>query len=284
MHTNKKLLILTMFATALLGCGNENSDKSNQSQVAATVNDKEITVHQVNVLLKGMPNVNAGNLQQAANGILDRLINEEILVQQAHSLNLHRDPDILSAIEAAKQKIIVEAYIGKVISTNPDISNNQIESYYNENPYYFSDRKLFSFNQIAIKVEENKRDEVINIVEKHNSLDSLIATLEDQDFDVLVKKESKHSEQLPNILLGPLYQLSEGDFGYLRIDEGLLVINPISVIDNEISFEMARNDIVNILKRQKIQQDIESIVKSFRSNAAIEYVGDFSPVDNSENQ
>src|SRR2546422_5284472 len=92
-------------AAVLAACGKDD-DKKAASQVAATVNSQEITVHQVNNVLARNPSITPEAAPRAKREIVERLIDQELARQQALEKKLDRSPGVVQAIEAAKAEIL----------------------------------------------------------------------------------------------------------------------------------------------------------------------------------
>ena len=88
-----------LLVAGLAGCGNKESAKP-AGQIAAKVNSGEISVHQVNYILSRTP---AASKPEAGpklrREVLDRLIDQELAVEQAVEKKLDRAPDVLMTIE-----------------------------------------------------------------------------------------------------------------------------------------------------------------------------------------
>src|SRR5689334_8138215 len=83
------------------------------SQVVATVDDREITVSQLNQALAGVnPDALTPALTRQA---IDSLVSEELLVRDALQNRLDRDPATVAAIERARRQILAQAYAERVL-------------------------------------------------------------------------------------------------------------------------------------------------------------------------
>jgi len=79
----RRTLSIVLVAVALAACG-KGEDKKASTQTVAKVDGTEITMHEVNLLLKGVPNVNQDNAPAVRKQVLDKLIDQQILVEKAN--------------------------------------------------------------------------------------------------------------------------------------------------------------------------------------------------------
>ncbi len=262
--------------------GETNVEKTEDpSQVAAKVDKQEITVHQVQQLIKSSPNQNITANENLHNEVLDQLIKQELLFQQAQKMKLDRDPDALLAIEAAKRKIIVDTYLRKVFesSSTDGVTENDMQDYFDNHPEYFGERKKIVYTQVAVKVPEEIKPDLIQQIEASENIDTLITKLEEQQLPYKHNQQVQTTEKLPKVLIDPLYTLSEGDIGYLTMDDGILVLAVEEKEAMPIAFNEARAAIRNYLYTEKRKEDVEQLVTNLKNAAQIEYVGEFQPLD-----
>ena len=107
-----KTISAIVLSTLVLGaCGDRPPEKKAASQVAAKVNDGEISVHQINFVLQRTPNIPAAKAEAAKRQVLESLIDQELAVQQAMEAKLERTPNVMQAIESARREILARAFI-----------------------------------------------------------------------------------------------------------------------------------------------------------------------------
>jgi len=113
----------SLFAVLVLGllsgCGADEGAAKPASQVAVKVNKDEISVHQLNTLLMRSDPVPPEMLKQAGTAALERLIDQQLLVQQAKERKLERDPKVMQAIEVARREILARSYVEQVVGIDP---------------------------------------------------------------------------------------------------------------------------------------------------------------------
>src|SRR5437016_4544370 len=108
-------MILLGAVFGLVACGSKDAEKP-ASQVAAKVNSGEISVHQLNYVLTrtGAGASSPETAPKIRREILDKLVDQELAVEQAVEKKLDRSPDVIMAIESARREILARAYIEQI--------------------------------------------------------------------------------------------------------------------------------------------------------------------------
>ncbi len=273
-----KVLVSALFmSTILVGCGGENNDKKQDSQVAANVNGEEVTVHQLNQTLGQLRvKVTQENQQEIKLKALDHLVDQTLVLQAAKQARLDRSPDILSALEAAKRKVLVDAYVQRTLQGVGKPTSQEIEAFYNEHPQIFADRKVFVYTQLTMPVEKDALESLVAELKVIERLEELLPILQEKGIAYKKVVEAKASEKLPPPLLAPLNVLKVGDVGYLKMSDGLLVIELQQALAQPITLEQATPAIGRQLYNQKQKEATEKLVESLKGNAQVEYLGEFA--------
>src|SRR5262245_39846736 len=124
-------LAAVLSATVLPGCGSDHA-KAPATQVAVKVNKDELSVHQVNGQLARIGNVPEASRELARKQIVEGLIDQHLLIQQAVGKKLDRDPEVLAAMEQSRAQILAQAYVQRSIAANLKPSEEEIRAYYKE--------------------------------------------------------------------------------------------------------------------------------------------------------
>ena len=129
-------------AAALPGCDRAVAERN--AQLAARVNGTEISLHQVRSSA-------AGGTGPAAvpNQALDKVIERELLVQQAVNAGLERDPAVREAIEVSRRQILAQAWLDKV-AAGRTVSRDEIHSFYAGNPALFAERRVYRVRETRL--------------------------------------------------------------------------------------------------------------------------------------
>jgi EpsD family peptidyl-prolyl cis-trans isomerase len=156
--TLSRLAIALTAATLLAACGGGGGDKA--TQTAAKVNKEEITVHQINFVLQRQPNLKPEQAEAAGRQVLERLIDQELAVQQAEDQKLDRDPRVVQQVEAAKREILARAYVEQIGATAAKPTAEEVAKYYNDNPALFAERRVYNLQEIAIEAKPEQFEEL----------------------------------------------------------------------------------------------------------------------------
>ena len=134
------ILVLCLSA-ALPGC--ERAAAERGAQLAAKVNGAEISVHHVRSAAAG------GTAPAKAGGALEKVIDRELLVQQAIQAGLERDPAVRDAIDASRRQILAQAWLDKVAAGN-SVSRDEIHAFYVQNPALFAERRVYRVRETRL--------------------------------------------------------------------------------------------------------------------------------------
>ncbi len=272
-------LCVAVWMTGMLsGCNaKEDSGKSSPSQVAVKVNKGEISVHQVNDLLSRAGNIPEDQIARARAGAVERLVDQELLLQQAMHNKLDRNPNVMQMIEFSRREILARAYGEQIAGGAMRPTEAQISKFYDENPVLFSKRRIYSLQEINLQVPPERFDEVRTHLQGGGNLQQLTAWFNEQKIPFVVNAGIKPAEQLPIELAKNLAQLSAGQAAFLRTPAGALLLFVVGVQEEPVDRVKAKPVIENFLLNQARGESIKAELKRLREAASINYMGDFAP-------
>ena len=132
----KKTLLTLSIVAVTFTCA------SAADKVLARVNGKSITESQLEEVLNRLPaNYNSvKNNPQFREQILNTLINQEILYQEAKKENIEKDKKVQEQIEEAKKQIVINALLEKHLKINDvKVSDEEAKAFYEKNKAQFTD-------------------------------------------------------------------------------------------------------------------------------------------------
>jgi EpsD family peptidyl-prolyl cis-trans isomerase len=268
-------------ALALAACGKDDAPKA--TQVAAKVNGDEITVHQINQAMQRVANLSEDQLKPAQKQVLDRLVDQQLLVQQAIEKKLDRDPRTVAAIEAARRQILAQAYVEQVAGAAGKASDDAIKEFYAEHPQLFQERRVYRFAQMAVAAPADKQaalraklEELDKQTDKARILPQLAEWLKAQNLQYRATQVTQGAEQLPLEALPKYHQMKVGDLMFAPAAQGV-VISQLTALQNQpLTEEQAKPYIEQYLQNRERVKLSEEEMKRLRTAAKIEYVGDFA--------
>lgn len=269
-------LPLAVIATALLvaGCG-EKKEKS-ASQTAVKVNKDEITVHQINFVLQQQRNLRPEQTDAATKQILERLIDQQLAVQRADELKLDRDPRVVQQLEAVRREVLARAYVEKVGEAAAKPTPEDVKKYYDEKPALFSERRIYSIQEIAIEATPEQVQVLRDQLAASKNINEFVEYLKANDYKFTGNQAVRAAEQLPLASLDTFSRMKDGQAAMVPAANGVQVVLLAGSRSQPVTEEQARPAIEQYLLNDRKRKLMEEDMKSLRAAAAIEYVGKFA--------
>lgn len=270
---------LLLASAVLFGCGKSEETKP-ATQVAAKVNSGEITVHQVNAVLARTAGLPPDRVRQAGRQVLERLVEQELLVQQAVDKRLDRDPRNMQAIEAAKREILARAYLETIAGAALKPSQGDIKEFYDKHPELFKERRIYNLREIAVGAKSDMVPKIEEALRGAKSANDLAAWLKSENIPFTVSTNVRAAEQLPLELLPKLHQMKDGQTAVIPTPNALLIVTLAASQTQSFDETRATPFIEQYLLNQRRTELAGKEVKRLRESAKIEYVGDFADAAN----
>lgn len=260
----------------LSACGKSEEGSKPQTQVAAKVNKEEISVHQINNVLARTPNIAADQAKQASRQILEKLIDQQLLVEQAEAKKLDRDPNVLQQVEASRREILARAYIEQMGASLSKPSMDEVRDYYTKHPELFSERRIYNFNELSIASNESLMKELQDQMGKVRTINDVAEWLKQKNVAFTAASATKAAEQLPIELLPRLHQMKDGQIGILPMQGRTVVMQLAASRSMPVDSAKATPVIEQFLLNQRKLELITREMKQLREQAKIEYQGEFT--------
>jgi EpsD family peptidyl-prolyl cis-trans isomerase len=267
---------LAVAAALSSGCG-KGEKKPAASQVAAQVNSDEITIHQVNAVLARTPELTPEAGARAKKQILERLIDQQLAVQQALRRKLDRSPEVVQALQAARAEILARAFADEIARHQPKPSAEETKKYYAEHPELFAQRRAFVLEEIMVAPVDGGLPGLAEIVSKSRSTQEVVAWLKSKDAKFAQNRGTRTAEQLPLGQLPRLHAMKEGEMQLMDAAGGRLqVVRLVASKTLPIDEASASPRIQQFLFNQRVSEALANEMKEVRGAAKIEYLGEFS--------
>ncbi len=271
-------LVTAMLAVSLVACGSSEAKKP-ASQVAAKVNGQEISVHQINFALAranagAIPPEQAPKVRQE---VLNKLVDQQLVVEQAVEKKLDRSPNVMMALEAARQEILARAYFEQMGAGLGQPTPEEAKKYYTEHPQLFAERRIFNIHEITLQSsDKDVVDQMRTMISGGKSMDDIAAWLKGKDIKFNAGAAARPAEQIPLELLPRLHSLKEGQGMVIQGPASTIVMRMAGIRQAPVTEEQAMPTIGKYLANQRLKEAMTSELKQLRDKAKISYVGEFA--------
>lgn len=273
------VFVVAAFAALAAGCGQRTDlGAGDGTEVAAKVNGDDVTVGQIQAALQAgtQRNVRVDAGDAMTRLTLDRLINQQIVVQKAVAAKLDRDPEVLAQIEQARREILVRRFVEKAAEAAAKPTDEQVRQFYDSRPAMFADRRVYTLARADIVVPDDRRAEVETHVRSLKSMGELTDWLKTQNLHFTTRQEQAAAEQMPAPMLERVASLKEGESAVLPTPAGVSAVTLLSAVPAPRTLADARPAIEAFLSGQGRRQFVVDLQKTLRDDARIQYLGRFA--------
>ena len=223
--------------------------------IAAKVNDHVISAKDVLVTLEQLPEkIREQPLPKIYPNIVNELINQHLISQQAYRDKFDQNEEVLSKIKKSKERIMAKYWLKNYIDLK--LTQNNIEKVYAD--YLKSFKSFQEYNASHILVKE--KNDAINIIEKLNDKD---------DFSSLAIKFStgpsgKNGGNLGWFVSGKM--VPEFEKATFELKKGEFTKNPVKT---KFGFHIIKLNDLRASKPKEIAQVETSIKKMIKRKALV---------------
>ena len=274
-------LVLATLTVAGCNKGDNKGDakvdaKKAATQVAAKVNSAEITVSQINAVLARNPNMSPETVERAKRDILEKLIEAEVAKAAAIDKKLDRTPKVVQALETAKTEILARSYVEQIATSLPPVTAEEAKKYYLEHPELFSERRVYSIEEVSMPAKEGLGAMLREQVAKSRSLQDVANWLKAQSMPFTPNSGVRAAEQLPLELLPQMQTMKDGEMRVFEVANAVQVVRVAASKSAPVDVERATPRIQQFLFNQRSTEAITKDVKLLKEKAKVEYVGEFA--------
>jgi EpsD family peptidyl-prolyl cis-trans isomerase len=268
------LSVLIALVVTLSSCGKADINKAS-GQIVAKVNGGEISVHQINSAMARGNEIPPDEAKQVGAQTLERVIDQELVVQRALKDKLDRDPQVMRSIEDAKRQILARAYIERAFAASSTESREEIRKFYQENPALFERRRIYRVHELVVVVPREKLDALKAATAGAKSLQDITGWLKSQNLAFQVAISDRPAEQMPLNLLPQVFEMREGQIAVIPTPRGASVVQLLQTQEASLSEQQATPIIEQYLQSRKRFTVAQAEVRKLREQARIEYVSEF---------
>lgn len=283
-HHIARTLTHSLMATALVlglqGCGNKD-DKKVATQIAAKVDSEEISVHQINQVLSQTNTAGASPnaVQAMSREVLEKLIDQQLAVEQAIARKLHRSPEVVTQIEAARREILARAYVQSIAGGLPKSTPEEAKQYFAEHPQLFAERRIYNIEELVVPTTPGVAEQLRSFAATDKSMEQAANWLKSKDIKFGSGRATRAAEQIPLDMLAQLHALKDGQSLVTNAPQATTLVHLVSSQLAPIGAADALPRIEQFLGNKRAGEAVAANVKQLRANAKISYMGEFAKAD-----
>lgn len=266
-----KLVLMLAALGLLVSCGDKKPAEEKAGQSIVRVNGDEITIHQLNAELQ-RANVQPAQQELAGKQITKSLVDRQILVQQAITDKLDRNPNVMQAIESAKAQILAQAYIEGKIASIANPTDTEISDYRTKHPEIFANRKVYIMEELSFIVSPENSKDLKSLSDSAKTLEDVTSWLDAHQVKYGRNKSAHAAETVPGELLNKFSKMVVGDLIFINANGRTVVGRLVEVKDVPISEKDSKPLIQRIILSQKRKDVAEAELSRLRTAAKIEYL------------
>ena len=177
----KNIITTTAIALCLalvVGCQSKSSQEgkkgSSGGQTVAEVNGAAITTTDFKKEAENLPPYlrPMAETPEGKKELLDTMIIREIIMQQAQKEGIDKSPAVTDKLEELKKRVIVEAYLKKKLEEQANITDADLQKYYDQNKDKFQTGDQVRASHILVKTEKEAQD-ILGQIKKGGNFEEL---------------------------------------------------------------------------------------------------------------
>jgi peptidyl-prolyl cis-trans isomerase C len=159
------LWILVALACSIPGCQKAEENGLGKKDLVR-INDVSISLEEFQEMLERQPLEGKMKLlsQKGTRDFLENyVIPREVLYQEAKKKGLDKNKEILAKIEDAGRAILIDALLEEVLGGRGEVSEEEIQRYYKENPTLFREPQEIKVRHIVVNTEPGLKEVVTKL-------------------------------------------------------------------------------------------------------------------------
>jgi EpsD family peptidyl-prolyl cis-trans isomerase len=263
---------LLMLASS--GCG--QAKLPDESQIAVHVNDREISVHQVQAVLQRQPKLTEGARETAAAQVLEVLIDQELAAQAAIHQGLESDPAVIQTLQLARRETLARAYHERVAAKPVLPTSDEIDRYYEDHPALFAQRQLYTFQELLVVGDAAQIRALDEALKAIKDADATVDVVRERGLQFEARRFAQAAEDVPLGLLSQIYKAPVGRAVVVPQKGGARVFSVVHAQAAPIDRRTATEAISKFLLAERKRRVVSQTMTALRKDANLRYVGAFA--------
>ena len=261
-----RLALIVLLSLPAAAC--EEAAERAAPRPTAKVNGTEIALEQAR-----------GAAGAGAAQALDKVIDRELLVQQALAARLDRDPQVLHALDDARRQVLAQAYLESRASAAAGSARDEVRAFYEENPALFAERRVYRLRELIVSAPAEMIDVLRAEAAKARELEELATWLRGRgakfSYVGTASGLTQPAEQIPLAFLPQLARMNAGEIAVFATPLGASVVQLVHAEAAPLTEQQAAPLIEQFLAGRRRLETAAAEVRRLREVATIEYLGEF---------
>jgi len=238
--------------------------------ILASFGEYTITLGELNQLWEQVPE--DYKLQLDKSMILDQMISEKLLIQDAINLGLEKDNDVVEQIKKMTEQILVQVLIEREILDKVNVSDEEALEYYEQNKDSFTEKEQVHLYNILLETEEGAQDILEQLMAgadfSETAIEKSTGPSAAQGGDLgYVSKGTIVSEIEEVVFALELEELS----GIVKTDFGFHILKITDKKPETVkTFEEVKEDILQTLLPTKQKEAFDNLLEELKSKVEIQ--------------
>jgi EpsD family peptidyl-prolyl cis-trans isomerase len=240
--------------------------------ILARVNGKDITLKEFDDILGTMPPHFRPSAKEDKAKLLDRIVTQEVLYQEAIKDGIDKEEQVRKRVEDAKRQIMMSYLIEKQSSKVPEVTDADIEGYYNSHKNEFMTAEQVKANEIIVKTEDeakavsdrlSKGEDFAKVVNEVS-----VAITKDKNGDMGYVSRGQRGREFDTVV----FNLKVGDVSkVIKVPQGYQIVK---VIEKKESQPKPLGEVKELIQRrvqsQKRNEAVGDFVEGLKKQSKIE--------------
>ena len=203
--------------------------------------------------------------------LIEKLIDRQLMVQQALALKLNRQPEIMMSLEEARLQVLAAAYAQYVAQQNPQTRNidQTLAEYYSDHPELFAQRKIYKLREIAIPVDSPSLQGAQERLQRKEKLETVIEWLKQQPGRFSDQFSVRPADHLPVEVADKLLAVKPGETIAFKLPRALTIYQVQAVEPAPLDWNAAKPMIEKYFKAQREKALNQTELNRLRTGAQI---------------
>lgn len=213
---------------ALSACGKKDAAAElEKGQVIATVDGKDVTIHELNAELQGVQLPSGDQRKGFEQQALQQIINRRILADLARERGLDKTPQYILQERRADDAILVQMLQRSIASTIRQPTRDEVAKFQSDNPELFAQRKIYTVDQIQFEPPADITK--LKAYQPLKTIDEVQAKLDEDHLRYKRAPSQIDALAVPPLLLQRIQKVPAGEVFIIPVPNGrVLVANKIT--------------------------------------------------------